>query len=84
MSKRLHRSLRNLYYKLGSLQNIQLIELYNFILMINNYNIYKLKRGKGIPSKLVKISDTKDLPYHNNLFCFLPRHLKDIPKSIFV
>jgi FkbM family methyltransferase len=59
------------------------IDLYNFIAEVNNYQIYKLKKGKGIPSKLTKIKDTSDLPIHDNLFCFLPIHLKDLPKSLF-
>lgn len=62
----------------------QLLDIYSYILSINNYNIYKLERGKGIPSKLIKITNSKDLPYHDNLFCFLPMHLKDIPKNIFL
>jgi len=52
--------------------------------MINDYRIYKLKYGKGRPSKLIKIKSAKDLSFHDNLFCFLPLHLKNLPKNIFI
>lgn len=66
-----------------SLKNIHLTDIYNYILMINEYRIYKLKYGKGNPSKLIKIKSAEDLPYHDNLFCFLPKHLEDIPRNVF-
>ena len=60
----------------------QILDIYYF-LSNNNYSIYKLKRGKEIQSKLVKITGIADLPHHDNLFCFLPSHLKDLPKTMF-
>lgn len=47
------------------------LDIYYFIRNVNNYSIFKLKRGKGIPSKLVRILKESDLPYHDNIFCFL-------------
>jgi len=64
--------------------NTHLPDIYNYILKINDYRIYKLKYGKGRPSKLMEIKSIKDLPYHDNLFCFLPLHLKNLPKNMFV
>ena len=58
-------------------------DIYSYIIELNNYMIYKLEKGKGIPSKLIKITDASELPYHDNLFCFLPPHLKTLPKSLF-
>ena len=57
--------------------------IYSYIMEINNYLIYKLEKGKGISSKLIKIEDASELPYHDNLFCFLPEHLESLPKRLF-
>jgi FkbM family methyltransferase len=46
-------------------------EIYTFIKSVNNYSCYKLTHSKEIPSELVKISDEKQLPRHDNIFCFL-------------
>lgn len=51
-------------------------DIYNFIKNINGYFFFKLKLGKGVPSKLIRINDEKELPYHDNVFCFLKKHLK--------
>lgn len=64
--------------------NGNLLDLYKFIVSINNYKIFKLIKGKEIESGLIEVSDTKDLPHHDNLFCFLPEHLEDFAKDIFV
>ena len=58
-------------------QGGQLLDLYNYLL-VNNYKIYKLEKGKEIPSRLIKIANVTDLPYHDNLFCFLPIHLESL------
>lgn len=58
-------------------------DIYSYIIEINNYLIYKLEKGKGVSSKLIKVKDASELPYHDNLFCFLPEHLKSLPKSLF-
>lgn len=58
-------------------------DIYSYIIEINNYLIYKLRKGKGMPSKLIKIKNASELPYHDNLLCFLPEHLKSLPKSLF-
>ena len=46
-------------------------EIYTFIKSVNNYSCYKLTRGKEMPSELVRISGEKQLPRHDNIFCFL-------------
>lgn len=66
------------YSGLHPVQNGQLLEVYKYILSVNDYGVYKLEKGKEIVSKLIKIEDVSDLPYHDNLFCFLPSHLKSI------
>ncbi len=53
------------------------LDIYRFIKRVNDYQVYKLRRGKSIPSKLVRIERADELPYHDNLFCFLRRHLEE-------
>jgi len=50
-------------------------EIYKFITSINNYSLYRLKHGKSIPSKLVRISKKHQLQNYDNIFCFLDKHL---------
>jgi len=52
--------------------------IYNFIKSTNDYFFFKLKYGKERPSKLIRISSEKELPYHDNVFCFLNKHLQNI------
>ena len=52
-------------------------DIYYFIKSLNDYSFYKLKHGKGVPSELVRISKEKELPYHDNVFCFLNKHLPE-------
>ena len=56
----------------------------NFISNINNYKIFKLINGKEIPSPLVEIRSYDDLPVHDNLFCFLPHHIKELSSELFL
>ena len=51
-------------------------DIYYFIKSLNDYSFYKLKYGKAMPSELVRISKENELPYHDNVFCFLNKHLK--------
>lgn len=71
------------YSNLHPTQNGHVLDIYNYILTINNYKIYKLEKGKESPSRLIKIADAADLPYHDNLFCFLSTHLKGLQKNMF-
>jgi hypothetical protein len=45
-------------------------DIYEYILSINNYKVFKLEKGKGLASKLIEVSSIEDLPEHDNLFCF--------------
>jgi FkbM family methyltransferase len=52
------------------------LDIYYFIKSVNHYSFFKLKYGKEKPSQLLRISKEEDLlPYHNNIFCFLNKHL---------
>ena len=57
------------------------LDIHRFIKSVNNYSVYKLQHGKGIPSKLIKISEEHELPYHDNIFCFLDKHLNKLKRS---
>jgi len=58
-------------------------EIFTFFRSINKYRIFCLKLGKGTPSKLDMVQDINYLPYHDNLFCLLPEHIKRLPKTAF-
>jgi FkbM family methyltransferase len=47
------------------------------------YKLFKSKRGKERIAKLVEIKDKKDLPIHDNVYCFTNSHLAKIDADIF-
>jgi len=61
----------------------KIYQTYQYILSVNNYQVFKLKHGKEVISKLIRVKSEKELPHHDNLFCFLPTHLEYIPREIF-
>ncbi len=71
------------YSKFHQSHKGQALDLYNHILAVNEYKIYKLDRGKEIGSRLVRIRNVTDLPDHDNLFCFLPAHLEELENDMF-
>lgn len=58
--------------------------IFDFILDINHYQVFRLKRGKENPSRLLRVNGRADLPNHDNIFCFLPEHLASLPRRMFV
>lgn len=72
------------YSERHPIQNDKLVGIYNFLLNINKYKIYKLKKGKNVISKLIEVKNYKNLPHHDNLFCFLPTHLNYVDSDIFL
>lgn len=69
----------------GTNKNINLPEtIFDFIKNINNYYIYQLTKTKSTISKLELISDKKSLHKHDNIYCFLNKHLKILPASLFI
>lgn len=55
--------------------NYSATELFEFIQGINDYKVFKLKRGKAHISGLVEVKTAAELPLHDNLFCLRPFHL---------
>jgi len=51
------------------------IEIYNTLKELNNYRIFKLEKNKERRGKLIEINSEDFLPEHDNLFCFLNKHL---------
>lgn len=57
--------------------------LFDFIKSANKYRVFKSVAGKGRLSKLVEITHQKDLPTHDNIYCFTDQHFKTIPATLF-
>ncbi len=61
----------------------RLKDLHDFVTVVNDYQVFKLKRGKGSISRLQRVRGVDDLPRHDNLFCFRPAHLRDDLRGLF-
>jgi len=59
-------------------------DVYDFVTSINKYQVYKFTEWKGSVCKLQKVQIKSDLPEHDNIFCFLPHHLRNINSSLFL
>ncbi len=70
------------YSHLHANQGGCLEDIYRLIRRVNNYQVFRLAKGKEFPSRLVPIIGESDLPYHDNLFCLRAEHLKDLPESL--
>lgn len=66
------------YSNLHPVHNGSLLDIYDLLVSVNDYQIYKLNRNKETRSALRKIDTPERLPYHDNLFCLLPRHIEEI------
>lgn len=66
-----------------SASETKVLSTYQYILSLNQYLPFKLKSGKEVISRLIPVKNEADLPDHDNLFCFLPAHLKTLPREIF-
>jgi hypothetical protein len=59
------------------------MDLHRALREANDYRVYRLRDGKERMSPLVEIGGEADLPDHDNLFAFLPVHLKGLPPELF-
>lgn len=57
--------------------------VYDFLTSVNDFQIYRLAKGKERTSKLMPVKHTGQLPRHDNLFCFTPEHLRTVTTKIF-
>jgi FkbM family methyltransferase len=69
--------------RLHAMQGGQVSDIFSLLVSMNDYRVYKLKRGKSAPSRLVPVRKERDIPYHDNLFCFLPAHIEGVPRGMF-
>ncbi len=58
-------------------------DLYDFIISINQYRIFKLMKSKEDVGKLQEVFTKQEMPVHDNVFCFLPQHLSVVDPAIF-
>lgn len=49
-------------------------DLYDSVVSANAYTVWRLEKGKEIPSPLIPVASPGELPAHDNLFGFLPHH----------
>jgi len=69
----------------GTNKNVNLPEtIFDFIKNINNYSVYQLTKTSSTISQLELISDKKSLHKNDNIYCFLNKHLKILPASLFI
>ena len=59
-------------------------DIYDLLRSANSYELYALTRGKAEPSALRLIEHVDQLPYHDNIFCFLPAHRRQLPSGILI
>lgn len=58
--------------------------IYSFLKEINNYYFFQLTKTSSTISRLKPIFKYSDLHKHDNLYCFLDSHLKNLSKDIFI
>ena len=69
---------------LHAVQGGQASDIYSLLGSMNDYRIYRLTKGKSSPSPLAPVGSARDIPHHDNLFCFLSVHLESLPPGLFV
>jgi len=57
-------------------------DIYTLLRSVNSYRLFRLAGGKEKPSKLLEIQVKENLPKHDNLFCFLPEHIRELPDQM--
>lgn len=60
-----------------------LMQLYFFLLKDLRYQIFKSIKGKGQISKLIRILNKNDLPFHDNIYCLQEEHLRNLSPELF-
>lgn len=58
-------------------------DVHDFLTATNDYQVFKLKWGKGSISPLQRVRGAHDLPRHDNLFCFRPVHISAGMRALF-
>lgn len=58
-------------------------DLFDYIRQINSYRIFRLEKGKEVPSRLLEVKDPSQLPSHDNIICLTPQHINSIAATSF-
>jgi FkbM family methyltransferase len=59
------------------------VPLFTFLKDLNIYRFFTAEKGKERISALREITHEKQLPTHDNVFCFTKEQLKQLPKKLF-
>lgn len=57
--------------------------LYDYLIDLGKYRLFKSSRGKERVSRLMEIKDKKHLPTHDNIYCFTNDQLDQLPRDLF-
>jgi FkbM family methyltransferase len=57
--------------------------IFDFMKNTHNYRIFKQLNGKETQSPLIEILSKKDLPNHDNIYCFKDYHFERLPNDLF-
>lgn len=58
-------------------------EIFEFVKSIPNYKVFKMYGSKKRASKLVEVTDFKNLPQHDNIFCLTEERMSRISSELF-
>jgi FkbM family methyltransferase len=58
-------------------------DIYDFVKKLGQYRIYKMHGSKKRASKLIEVTDFKNLPQHDNIFCITDERASKIHPSLF-
>ncbi len=59
------------------------LDIYRYVLAVNDYRIFKLRKGSENVSELVQVMGEGDLPYRDEIFCLLRVHMRSLPRGLF-
>jgi len=51
---------------------------------MNDYRFFVLSRSCKIPSMLLEVGSIDEVPHNDNIFCFMDRHIDELPGDMFV
>lgn len=57
--------------------------LYDFLLTLGHYKIFRGKRDKSRVSKMVEVKTVHELPFHDNIYCLTDKHIEQLPARTF-
>ena len=58
-------------------------EMLDWLTGVKAYILFTLRGGKNVPSPLVRVGNEGLRSNHDNVFCFLERHIRELPATMF-